>query len=207
MKKIAICAPKGGAGKTTTMLALAVHAQQKKKRVAIFDFNSDQENVPDWLEARKGAAPTLIDFQNPLKDAKAIADDFDFLFSDTPPVVDDDQLVEAAVAISDFVVIPVRPSMLDIGTMPDMVRICRERKRPFSFLLCDVTSSWKSLNQKAAEALSDMGPLFKARMTHRMAYVNAITIGKTGAEIDTDCREEVAAIWTELLAKMEAANG
>lgn len=207
MKTIAICAPKGGAGKTTTTLALAVHAIQKKQRVALFDFNADQENVPDWIAARKGNAPTLIPFDNPAFDAKAIAGDFDYLFIDTPPVVDDDNLVLAAISLADFVIVPCRPSVLDINTMPDIVVICRERRKPFAFLMCDVTSSWKSLNSKAAEALEGMGPLFDARLTHRLGYVNALTAGKTGAEMDAECKAEVAALWAELLKRMGAKNG
>ena len=37
-----------------------------------------------------------------------------------------------------------------------------------------------------------------ARITHKAAYVNALTVGKTGPEIDKSLRPEVAALWAEV---------
>jgi chromosome partitioning protein len=199
MKTVTIAAPKGGSGKTTTALLLAVLARQKKLRVAMFDLNADQGNVPQWQASRGDlAGPTLIDVENIVRDAKIVASKFDLLIVDTPPVIDDTEIVEACVAIADYVLIPVRPSILDIGAMPAIVEICRERRKPFAFMLCDVTATWRSLNSKAAAALEEMGPVMTARLSHRMAYVNALTIGKVGPEIDADCRAEAAALWVEL---------
>jgi hypothetical protein len=37
-----------------------------------------------------------------------------------------------------------------------------------------------------------------SRISHRMQYVNALTIGKTGPEIEKDLEHEVAALWSEV---------
>jgi chromosome partitioning protein len=113
-------------------------------------------------------------------------------------VIDEAAIVEAAVAICDAVVIPVRPSILDIGAMPAMAEICKEYKKPFAFLLCDVTTAWAALNAKAVAALAKIGTVMGSRISHRMQYVNALTIGRTGPELDKELEHEVAALWSEV---------
>src|SRR5262245_39383339 len=123
MKTITIGGPKGGCGKTTTTLLLAVHACKLEQKVALFDMNADQGNIAQWAAARADLfGPDIIDVEDLAEDVKALAHDgkHDLLLIDTPPVIDEAAIVEAAVAVADVVVIPVRPSILDIGAMPAM---------------------------------------------------------------------------------------
>jgi chromosome partitioning protein len=212
MKTITIGGPKGGCGKTTTTLLLAVHACKAEQRVALFDMNADQGNIAQWSAARADLfGPDIIEVENLAEDVQILAQDgkHDLLVIDTPPVIDEAAIVEAAVAICDAVVIPVRPSILDIGAMPAMAEICAEHRKPFAFLLCDVTTSWTALNARSVAALTEIGPVMAARISHRMQYVNALTIGRTGPEIDKDLEHEVAALWSEIsrLAGIKAAAG
>jgi cellulose biosynthesis protein BcsQ len=211
MRTITCASPKGGGRKTTTALLLAVSAMQKPNnlRVALLDLNADQQNIPHWYLARgKLAGPRLVlPGKNVMKTVASIAPRFDLLVVDTPPVVDDDALIEAGVALASYVVVPVQPSILDIGAMPAIVKMCKERRKPFSFLLCGVTKAWESLTEKAVGGLEALGgEVMTARISHRMAYVDAMTVGKTGAEVDSVCRAEVRGVWAELQKRMGAAN-
>jgi chromosome partitioning protein len=201
MKTITIGGPKGGCGKTTTTLLLAVHACKLDQRVALFDMNADQGNIQQWAAARGDLfGPTIIEVENLAKDVQVLAEggDYDLLVIDTPPVIDEAAIVEGAVAVSDAVVIPVRPSILDVGAMPAMAEICTEHKKPFAFLLCDVTTSWTALNARSVAALTELGPVMAARISHRMQYVNALTIGRTGPEVAKELEHEVSALWSEV---------
>jgi chromosome partitioning protein len=204
MRTVSVCAPKGGAGKTTTSLLLGVHAANAlQMSVGLIDLNADQGNIANWLAVRSGNlfGPKLIDdIEDLVTDVKALAfsKTYDLVIIDTPPVIDDTAIVEAAVVVADAVVIPCRPSVLDIGTMDAMVEICREHRKPFAFVLCDVTTNWHSLNDSAVEALTDIGPVMAARITHKVAHVNAMTLGKTGPEIDDKLLPEIRALWSEV---------
>ena len=201
MKTITIGGPKGGCGKTTTTLLLTVHACMLDQRVALIDMNADQGNIAQWAAARGDMfGPDIIEVENLADDVQALAHDgkHDLLIIDTPPVIDEAAIVEAAVAVCDAVVVPVRPSILDIGAMPAMAEICTEQRKPFAFLLCDVTTSWTAINAKSVAALTNIGPVMAARISHRMQYVNALTIGRTGPEIDKDLVHEVTALWSEV---------
>lgn len=201
MKTITIGGPKGGCGKTTTTLLLAVHACKAQQKVALFDMNADQGNIAQWAAARAELfGPDIIDVESLAEDVQALAHDgkHDLLLIDTPPVIDEAAIVEAAVAVCDAVVIPVRPSILDIGAMPAMAEICADHRKPFAFLLCDVTTNWTALNNRSVAALMEIGPVMGARISHRMQYVNALTIGRTGPEVEKDLEHEVAALWSEV---------
>jgi len=200
MKTIAVAAPKGGSGKTTITLLLAVQAYRLGQGVAIFDMNAEQGNIGQWQVSREGhPGPDIVEVEHLARDVKVLAHaGYDWLLIDTPPGLDAEAIVEASVAISDAVVVPVRPSILDIGTMDAIVGICQQYRKPFAFVLCDVTAQWKSLNTTAAAALAQMGPVLSARVSHKLAYVNALTKGRTGPEVDSDLGAEAATLWTEV---------
>jgi chromosome partitioning protein len=112
--------------------------------VVLFDMNADQGNIDQRSAARDDLfGPDIIEVKNLAEDVQILAADgkLDLLLIDTPPVIDEAAIVEASVAACDAVVIPVRPSILDIGAMPAMAEICTEHKKPFAFLLCDVTTA------------------------------------------------------------------
>jgi len=164
-------------------------------------MNADQGNIQQWVAVRGELfGPAIIEVENLTKDVQVLADggEYDLLLIDTPPVIDEASIVEAAVAVSDAVVIPVRPSILDVGAMPAMAEICAEHRKPFSFLLCDVTTSWTALNARSVAALTELGPVMAARISHRMQYVNALTIGRTGPELAKEFEHEVSALWSEV---------
>src|ERR1700680_1820941 len=126
MKTITIAAPKGGSGKTTATLLLAVHSHRLKRRVAIFDMNADQGNLKQWSVSRGDlSGPDIIEVENLTKDVQVLErEGYDLLFIDTPPGIDEAAIVKASIAVSNAVIIPVRPSILDIGTMDTIVEIC-----------------------------------------------------------------------------------
>jgi chromosome partitioning protein len=210
MRTVAVCAPKGGSGKTTTTLLLAVHAANTHRmRVGIIDLNADQPSIANWLASRSAQkdlfTPELLEeIEDLVQDVKALAisGTYDLILIDTPPVIDDTAVIEGAVAVADAVLIPCRPSALDVGTMDAMVEICREHRKPFAFLLSDVTENWRGVNNAALEALTDMGGrsgrVMAARVTHKIAHVNAMTIGKTGPEIDPKLGPEIRTLWSEV---------
>ena len=176
MKTIAIATAKGGCGKTTIACALAVRASQEAKSVVMMDLNSDQANLEQWWITRgRPLNPRLIeDVEDIPNDVKALsAAGVNWLIVDTPPAEMD--LIEQAVVIADFVVVPIKASIFDVNSIDAVTSMCESHRKPFAFLLSDVDSKFTALNTQIVAALMEEGPLLKARMSHRMAYAQALT--------------------------------
>src|SRR2546423_8965276 len=62
MKTVAIISQKGGAGKTTVAIHLAVAAEQRGLRAAVFDLDP-QASATSWADKRQSASPAVVSAQ------------------------------------------------------------------------------------------------------------------------------------------------
>ena len=129
-KVLAILSQKGGSGKTTLALHLAVIAQEAGLRVVLVDCDP-QRSAAGWWRARASETPEMVEAEPAqLGDviAAASAAGVDLVVVDTRPSVERDT---AAVArLADFCLIPSRPSILDlraIGATVDVVKATRRQ--------------------------------------------------------------------------------
>ncbi len=199
MKTIAVAAAKGGCGKTTIASALAARASKESLRVAMMDLNPDQGNLTQWWFLRgQPMNPRLITDTEDIPEDVAVLKEakFDWLILDSPPVEMD--LIEQAVAVADFVLIPVRASMFDLGAIDAVVAMCKTHGKSFSFILSAVDSKFKKLTDQAVAALVKEGPLLAARVSYRKPYIEALMAGKTGPEICKELLPEIDALWDEV---------
>jgi chromosome partitioning protein len=170
-------------------------------------LDAGQGSTTAWAAARKRAnldGPELIKIRSLRADLRRLAaKGVAYVFVDSPPTLDDAGLVEDAVAVADVVLSPCRPSILDIGAAETISNLAVGAA--FGFVLTDATTGekWDAINKDAAKALSDLGHVFKQKLTHRPAYVNALKEGKTAAEIDKVAAAEVANLWSEIVQWMK----
>lgn len=117
MQVITLAAQKGGVGKTTLAVNLAVAAQAAGIKTALFDLDP-QESATAWSERRKADLPHVEPI-SARRLAQAIeaagASGFKLTIIDTPPAAG----AEAAEAAqrADLVVIPCRPSLIDLDAI------------------------------------------------------------------------------------------
>jgi chromosome partitioning protein len=199
MKTITIASAKGGSGKSTLTSALAVRAcQDKKRQVAMMDLNFDQGSLSQWWHLRgEPAAPRLaLNIENIPRDVRTLASAYDWLFIDTPPA--DMDLIEQAIAVADAIVIPVRSGFFDVIAVQSVIEMCREHRKPFAFALNAVDSRFKTLTKQTIAALAELGPMLQAQISYKQAWIQALVIGKTGAEFEKDLRPEIDALWSDV---------
>jgi chromosome partitioning protein len=114
VKKIALIAQKGGVGKTTVAVNLAVAAGAK---AALFDLDA-QESAVIWADRRKAEAPH-VEFltERRLSDGLKAAAEQGFILAiiDTPPAAGPEAFTAAQAA--DLVLIPCRPSLVDLDAI------------------------------------------------------------------------------------------
>lgn len=114
MKKLALIAQKGGVGKTTVAVNLAVAAGVM---TALFDLDA-QESAVIWADRRKDESPH-VEFltERRLPDGLKAAEQQGFALAviDTPPAAGPQAFTAAQAA--DLVLVPCRPSLIDLDAI------------------------------------------------------------------------------------------
>lgn len=216
-KVIALAATKGGVGKTTLTVALAVHAAAMGQKIALLD-RDPQESTADWYGRRlqqlgpKGALNLKLFEVDSTQEAIGMiaAQGFDYVLIDTPPAVT--SLIEDAIAGADLVVIPSRVSGLDLRAIPPMAELCEKLERPFVLVFNSVAKAQTTAKDLAGarQYLEAEGVrVLETTVALRKAYVAPMTtgIGPTEMARSEEAQEELAALWSEILALVNTKKG
>lgn len=207
MNVIVLAATKGGVGKTTLASALAVRAAEDGQRVALIDLDP-QESLAAWSDRRGTSSPKLLELNGATAEALelAMASRYEWVFVDTPPGAL--KFTEPAIAAADFALIPMRASALDVDAIDTVVEVCRDYKKPYAFVLNHAHPSWK-LTKTTLAYLDKRGHrVCKQLIGYRMAYISAMTLGKSGPEVErgSDARSEIDALWAEVKELVRAST-
>jgi chromosome partitioning protein len=203
MKVVTIASAKGGSGKSTLTSALAVRASQDAAKTAMMDLNFDQASLGQWWTIRgKPEAPQLAcNVENIPRDVRTLATAYEWLFIDTPPA--DMDLIEQAVAVADVVLVPIRCGFFDVLAVQTVLEMCKAHHRRFAFVLNAVDNRFDTLTTQTLIAIDGLGPLLKSRVSYKLNFIKALSIGKTGPEIDRTLKPEIDALWAEVKALAE----
>jgi len=208
MQVFGILNTKGGVGKTTLTAALAVRAMQDGARVAVCDLDP-QSSYSDWYR-RRGSPdnPALLLGEDRASDAVEtlrLNSAYEFVFLDGPP--GSLLVTQDAIRASNFVLIPIRASGLDLGASRDAIQLCQEIGTPFLVVINDRGQHDGKLADQARALLKSWKvPVADAAIPHRVQYVNAITTGHTGPEKDKKAAEDIDALWSEIKAALKKAK-
>ena len=189
MKTLAFLARKGGAGKTTLAVHLAVAAVQAGRRVLLVDADP-QGSAAGWWRARTAPAPELVECEAGEVEqvvAAARQDRVDLVVVDTRPSVEADAAAVARVA--DLVLIPTRPSILDlraIGATVELIQSLRTR----AFIVLNAVPAGRggaeaALTVEARAALAGYGlPVLPVALGARSPFSHALVDGRAVTEFD-----------------------
>lgn len=166
---------------------LAVRAA-KDGRVAIIDWEA-QGSVSIWWKLRgRPTNPHLHTTKGDLAgDVAALkAAGFQTIIIDTPPTAMEP--ISRAIEAADFVLIPTRVGLFDIGGIRPVIGFCQEHDRPFLFVLTGTnpdSTGWPKLIRDAASTLKKHGAVAAKTIRERAVYISALNGGKTAPEIET----------------------
>jgi chromosome partitioning protein len=148
-----IASAKGGSGKTTMTINLAVQAVHAGLRVATVDMDR-QGTLSKWVGRRPDAAPQVEHFIIPLSqtgDGLAEiekANDIDLTIIDTPPGVEDHpEAIRLLVRRADFVLVPTGQGTADIESVVEWMKFLKREGAKAAFLLNRTKRSAKSLQR------------------------------------------------------------
>lgn len=199
---IAIVNTKGGTGKTTLSASLAVRAANDSARVAMVDLDPQKSLVAWWRRRGSTDNPTIFEGADAAADAiEALKQTgWDWVFLDGPPNLL--SRTQEMIASADFVLIPVKASMLDLLASEGAIAISRDEGAEFAVVFNEVNPREKIID-KGREILTDLGvPYFNTAIARRASHITGMAAGKSAAEInggrDAAAAAEIEALWQEL---------
>jgi chromosome partitioning protein len=212
MKTIALIAQKGGTGKTTLALSLAVAAQQAGKVAVIIDLDP-QATACNWGDRRKLDSPVIVDAQ-PARLARALEkaaeSGVDLAIIDTP--ARSEQAALAAARGADLVLIPCRPQIYDMETLPNSREIVSLAGNPRMMVVLNAVPPRAARQQEAAAAIEGMGfPVCPFMLGARAAFGDSAAMGRSVLEYDPGGKaaEEIRQLYkytSSILEKLDSGE-
>jgi chromosome partitioning protein len=178
METLAIISQKGGSGKTTLAVHMAVCAAMRGHKVALIDIDFDQGSAFDWNESREPArkfdAKKAEAAELPGLLQKAEAAGIGFTIIDTAPHTDKE--ATAAAKLADFVLIPCRPSRFDLRAMARTIVALQSTKTPRAIVINGAPHGFR-LIEEARAALAKSGLTVLPEVVHQWAPLSHAVTG------------------------------
>jgi len=202
MKTVAILSGKGGSGKSTIALHLAVAAERRGHSVAVLDVDP-QASSATWADSRESETPSVTSLQ-PSRIAKALETAREagasLAIIDTAPHSADAAMIAAEAA--DLVLVPCRPGILDLRAIGSTSRIMKLAAKPAFVVLNATPPHAPRLVEDARTAVATHGlDVAPAVIAQRAAVAHSLTVGQTAEEYEPGGKaaEEIAALFAWLL--------
>lgn len=203
-KVITIAQQKGGSGKTTLAVNLAVRFVQQGLSVALLD-SDPQGSLGRWFltRAERMGEPDLS-----LSTASAwgvgyecgkLRRTHDVIIVDTPPKVDAD--LRPALREADLVLVPVAGSHVDLWATDGVLDLVARERKPVLLVMNRMRAGTR-LGEEVALAAAGLAEVAAARLSSRMIYAETLGQGRAACEDRGPARAEVTALADEVLAAM-----
>lgn len=200
MKTIAILSQKGGVGKTTIALHLAVAAELDRKPTVVIDLDP-QASASTWRELREAEGPIVQSTQaNRVASVLAEAEKqgAELVLIDTSPNSENASLVAARAA--DLILIPCRPHLLDLKAIHSSIEIARLAQKNF-YVVINAVPPRGALGAEAKAAIAQYGAtVAPEHLSMRAAYYHCLVNGQAAQEYEPHGRaaEEASRLykWT-----------
>jgi chromosome partitioning protein len=187
---IAVTNLKGGVGKTTIAINLAVALTQRKKSVCIIDTDKNQNSAVEWSMCRSEDKETIQVFsieadQIKVKTLNDLEKKFDILILDGTPQLS--ELASRTIVVSDVVLIPISASLFDfrafekfLGLLEetDSNRVALGLKSVKSYIVLNKINERANISSEIVRGLEKYDvPILKSRLGNRTAYAETALDG------------------------------
>ena len=186
---ITLVAQKGGAGKTTLALTVAVAAEQAGRTAVVLDIDP-QATACKWGDRRAAATPLVLDAQ-PARLLRALetatSAGVDLVVIDTPARLESAAL--EASRHSSLVVMPCRPMIFDLETVPTSQQVVTLAGGPPVVAVLNATPPRGRRAAETRAALSEFGIVVCPYTLGQRAVVgDAVVMGLVAAEFAPSSR-------------------
>lgn len=196
---VTVANQKGGCGKTTLSTHLAVEGSLRGHKVLLVDLDP-QGSAAKWWKRRQSNVPLLVAITaTQLADTLATAreEGYEWTVIDTPPHAAAE--IRIAVAAADHVLVPTRPTIMDLDALPETADIVRAYARPAGIVLSAAPARSGFVAEVRAKLATDYPdmPVLKQEIGNRTAYHYAMVKGQAVGEYDPQSKAatEMAALF------------
>ena len=202
MRTVCLLAQKGGTGKTTLCLHLAVLADELGKDAVIVDIDP-QARAAAWKRRRQREDPDVFrcgaaDLERMLSTQAGRGRDL--VLVDTAPHSGEESA--AAAALADLVLIVSRPAILDLEAIGESVKIVKRVGKRSAVVLNACPPPHRGgdtgIVREAREALGVYGlPVSPVGVSHRAAFSHALIDGRAVTEFEAagKAAAEIRGLW------------
>lgn len=199
MKTVALVAQKGGTGKSTLAIHLAVCASRRGKAVALVELDN-QDTIKEWRAERTSDDLEVVsaraqDLPRLLADAKKQRADLVIL--DTAGRAD--TIAEQVIAAADVVLIPCRPFANDMRATPRTVAQVKavKKKGQHAFIVLSSCPVQGTRHEEARAALAPLLSVAPVDVHYYMAFADALNDGRSVEEYDPKSKaaQEIGALY------------
>jgi chromosome partitioning protein len=199
---------KGGTGKSSLAVSLAVAAVERGLKVALVDTDP-QGTAASWHTRRQAEAPEVAGIGWSSLSSRLYAlgrEDYDLVVIDTPG--SDNHATNAAIREAHLCLLPVRPSVADIEAARPTIRELSDRGKPYAYAFvlnqCPVGGR-TARTANAVRALQLISPVAEATIAMRADHMDALACGLGVTEHDPrgKAAAEVRALLDWVLVRMK----
>lgn len=190
---------KGGAGKTTALVQLAVALSKAGHSVGLLDLDP-QASLSRWAELRGDEAlecTTSSDWKAS-SDLRRLKRDHEVVLVDCPGNAD--ILLRATIRESDLVIAPCQPSAVDIWALSPVVEMAEKEKTDLHVLLNRVPPRGGAVEEMAGMIEA---PVMEPRLGNRIIFATSFFKGRAAMEVQPRSK---AAFETQALAEAVSAR-
>ena len=212
---LAIVSTKGGSGKTTMAINLAVAAAHDGVgTIGMLDLDPQGTVAKTWFNLR----PESHDNPVPVTDVTASnaaaffagvrkTGNPSLIVIDTPPAQDNVAALDLAVSSADLVLIPTAASTFDLAAIGLAMGAARKAGKPFAFIVNHVSSRARE-TAEAVAALSAHGVVAPVLIGRRQTFITASGEGLGAIEWDRKSKaaDEIRDLWGWVKASLGSTN-
>ncbi|KQP48960.1 chromosome partitioning protein [Methylobacterium sp. Leaf399] len=203
MQAITFVTQKGGSGKSTLCISLAVAAREAGLSVCILEMDR-QATISDWADHRTADGPEVAQIDATQIDgvmARLRETAYDFVFIDTPGV--DSPGTLSAIRAADLCLVPCRPTPADLRAFKPTLAAIYRLEKAFAFVL-NQTPARSYRIRDASDGLSVLGVLPDVTIVSRTDHQDAIGFGQGVTEFNPkgQAAAEVRGLWRWIERRM-----
>jgi chromosome partitioning protein len=183
LMKIAVTNLKGGVGKTTIAVNLAVAFAQRGKSVCIIDTDQNQNSAVEWVTYRSPERPIIHVFPFELAQIRTntitdLEKKFDIVILDGSPQLS--ELATRTIIVSDVIFIPVNTSLFDYKAFEKFLVLLKETDKNRvavnmpsvkAYVILNKINERTTLSTEIIGGLQNFDvPVLKTKLANRTAY-------------------------------------
>jgi chromosome partitioning protein len=184
MQTIALISQKGGSGKTTLAVHLAVEATRAGRRAILIDLDP-QASAARWADRRGERSPDVTS-EHPARLVAALEGaakaGYDLAVLDTAPHAD--QFAMQSARAADLILVPCQPSILDLDAIGATLDLCALVRRPACVVLNRAPIRSRVVAD-TGDAVRRLNGRVSGHIIHeRVAFRHSLVAGNVAAEYE-----------------------